>query len=87
MVYLRVTVTLSLTFDLVFNNRVLSISPMLFDLGIPNSVCDCILVWQSVIISSMVTVTLTYFLELSCQENISFIEAGLSLVYGCIFEW
>ena len=86
MYYLRVTVTLSLTFDLVFfYNRVLSIFPILFDLGIPNLVCDCILVWQSV--SSMVTVTMTYFLELYYQEHISYIEVGFPLVYGCIFEW
>ena len=41
-------VTVILTSDLVENNRVLGIFPILFELGIPNLVCNCILGWQSV---------------------------------------
>ena len=37
---------MTLTSDLIFR---IIISPILFELGIPNSVCGCILGWQSVI--------------------------------------
>ena len=56
------------------NNHVWSISRILFELGIPNLVCGCILGWHKVSFCSLrVTVTLTYFLESSCQEHISYI--------------
>ena len=41
-------VTLTLISDLVLEYHVLSISPISFELGIPNLVCGCILEWQSV---------------------------------------
>ena len=44
MYHFRVTVTLTLTSDLVFkNNLVHSISLILFEVGISNLVCGCIL--------------------------------------------
>ena len=39
--------------------RVWSISPIFFEVGIPNLVCGCILGWQSVAYHFWVTVTLT----------------------------
>ena len=39
--------------------RVRCISPIFFEVGIPNLVCGCILVWQSVAYHFRVTVTLT----------------------------
>ena len=64
--HFRVTVTL--TSDLVFivikcpsvrPLRVRCISPIFFEVGIPNLVCGCILGWQSVAYYFGVTVTLT----------------------------
>ena len=50
MYYLRVTVALNLRSDLVFvyNDHVRSISLILFEVGIPNLVSECILGWRSV---------------------------------------
>ena len=53
--HFRVTVTLILTADLVFivvkcpsvPHRVRYISPIFFEVGIPNLVCGCILGWRS----------------------------------------
>ena len=57
---LGVIVTLSLTFDLVFsNNYIWSISLILFEVGIPNLVCECILEWRIVPFHFPVTLTLT----------------------------
>ena len=39
--------------------RVRSISPIFFEVGIPNLVCGCILGWRSVTYHFRVTVTLT----------------------------
>ena len=39
--------------------RVRSISPIFFEVGIPNLVCGCILGWRSVASHFQVTVTLT----------------------------
>ena len=41
------------------NNCVRSISLILFDIGIPILVCECILGWRSVLYHLWVTVTLT----------------------------
>ena len=58
MFYLWVTVTLNLTSDLVF--RIKSGAYLiLFEVGIPNLVCECILGWRSVPSHIWVTVTLT----------------------------
>ena len=68
-----VTVTLTLTSDLVFIVitmsvrpecpsvllRVRCISPIFFEVGIPNLMCEYILGWQSVVYHFPVTVTLT----------------------------
>ena len=62
-----VTVTLTLTSDLVFivikcpsvPLRVWCISPIFFEVGIPNLVCGCIFGWRSVAFHFWVTVTLT----------------------------
>ena len=47
-----VTVTLNLTSDLVSRNCIVSgaylLSPIFFEIGIPNFVCKCILEWRSV---------------------------------------
>ena len=62
----QVTVTLTLTSDLVFIEitmsvplRVRCISPIFFEVGILNLMCGCILGWQSVGYHFQVTVTLT----------------------------
>ena len=68
--HFRVTVTLTLTSDLVFivitmsvrpsvPLRVRCISPIFFEVGIPNLMCGCILGWRSVVYYFRVTVTLT----------------------------
>ena len=86
--HFRVTVTLTLTSDLVFivvtmsvrlsvSLRVRCISPIFFEVGIPNSMCGCILGWRSVAYHFWVTVTLTLTSDLvfrkSCLEHISYI--------------
>ena len=87
-------VTLTLTSDLVFrvivSNHIIS-SHILFELGIPNLVCGCIVGWQSVMyqvlghcdldLFSRIIVSgvyLLYYLRLESQIN---------LVYVCIFGW
>ena len=57
------------------NNCVRSISLILFEIGIPILVCECILGWWSVLYHLWVTVTLTSHLVFrkSCQEHISYI--------------
>ena len=87
-------VTLTLTSDLVFrvivSNHIIS-SHILFELGIPNLVCGCIVGWQSVmyqvlghcdldLFSGIIVsgVYLLYYLRLESQIN---------LVYVCIFGW
>ena len=65
--HFRVTVTLTLTSDLVFMVikcpsvplRVRCISPIFFEVGIPNLMCGCILGWRSVTYHFWFTVTLT----------------------------
>ena len=61
---------------------------MLFEVGIPNSVCVCILVWQNVVYHVWVTVTLTSDLVLRIivsGASLIFSEIGIpNLVCGCI---
>ena len=60
MLHLRVTVSLSLTFDLVFRIIIFwSITLLLFEVGIPNLECECILEWWIVPFHFLVIVTLT----------------------------
>ena len=58
--YLQVTVILNLTSDLVF--RIIMSGEYLlyiFEVGIPNLMCECILRWKSVLAPFLVTVILT----------------------------
>ena len=66
-----VTVTLNLTSDLVSRNC--CISPIFFEIGIPNLVCKCILGYLSVTNHFRVTVTLTSDLVFKnyCVQSIS----------------
>ena len=71
------------------NNRVRSISHILFEVGISNLVCVCILGWQSVGYHPWVTVTLTSDLvSRNCIESGAypiFFEVGVpNLVCECI---
>ena len=77
--------------------RVRCISSMFFEVGIPNLVCGCILVWRSVSYHFQVTVTLTLTsdlvfivitmsipLHVPCISPICF-EVGIpNLMCGCI---
>ena len=65
------TVTLNLTSDLVSRNR--CISPIFFEIGIPNLVCKCILGCLSVTNYFCVTVILTSDLVFKnyCVQSIS----------------
>ena len=86
--HFRVTVTLTLTSDLVFivitmsvrpsaPLRVRCISPIFFEVGIPNLICGCILGWQSVAYYFRVTVTLT----LTSDLVVRIIVSGAYLLY------
>ena len=57
--------------------RVRSISPILFEVGIPNLVCECILGWRSVVCHFLVTVTLTLTSDLVFR----IIMSGAYLLY------
>ena len=68
--HFRVTVTLTLTSDFVYivvtmsvrmsvPLRVQCISPIFFEVGIPNLMCGCILGWRSVAYHFPITMTLT----------------------------
>ena len=60
MYHLMVSVILNLTFDLVFlKNYIWGISLLLFEVGIPNLVCECIFEWRIVPFHFPVTGTLT----------------------------
>ena len=79
------------------------ISPIFFEVGIPNLVCGCILKWGSVIYHFRVSVTLTSDLVFivitmsvcpsvrpaSCPVHISYILWGKipNLMCGCILGW
>ena len=80
MFHFRVTVTLTLTSDLVFRkNRVHSISLILFEVGISNLVCRCILGCRSVAYHNWVTVTLNLTSDLVSRN---YIESGAYLLYS-----
>ena len=68
--------TVTLTWPSFYNNCVRSISLILFEIGIPNLVCECILGWLSVLCHLRVTVTLTSDLVL-----IIIIVSGAYLFY------
>ena len=78
-------VTVTLTSDLVFivvncpsvPLRVWCISPIFFEVGIPNLVCGCILGWRSVAYHFWVTVTLTLTSDLVFRIIVS----GAYLLY------
>ena len=85
--HFRVTVTLTLTSDLViivitmsvrlsrFGDR--SISPIFLEVGIPNLICGCILGWRSVAYHFLVTVILTLTSDLVFRIIVS----GAYLLY------
>ena len=64
---------------------------MIFEVGIPNLVCGCILGWPSFAYTLWVTVTLNFdlVLEYPCSEHFFILyELGiLHLVCGCILGW
>ena len=68
--------------------RVRSISPIFFEVGIPNLVCEYILGWRSVAYHFPVTVTLTsdlFFRIIVSGAYLILFEVGISnLVCGCI---
>ena len=78
-----------------YNKRVRSISLILFEVGISNLVCGCILGWQSVTYQNWVTVTLNLTSDpvswklhwVWCISPI-FFEIGIpNLVCKCILGW
>ena len=64
--------------------RVRCISPILFEVGIPNLVCGCILGWQSVAYQFRVTLTLTSDLVLRIIVTRAYQVEILNLVCVCI---
>ena len=68
--------------------RVRAISPIFFEVGIPNLVCGYILGWRSVAYHFRVTVTLTsdlVFRIIKSGASLILFEVGISnLVCGCI---
>ena len=88
----RVTMTVTLTSDLVFivitmsvrpsvTLRVRCISPIFFEVGIPNLMCGCILGWRSVAYHFQVTVTLTP------DQVFIIIVSGAYLLYYLRYEF
>ena len=75
MFHFPVTVTLTLTSDLVFR-KILSIA---FEVGISNLVCGCILGCRSVAYHNWVTVTLNLTSDLVSRNCI---ESGAYLLYS-----
>ena len=71
--------------------RVRSISPIFFEVGIPNLVCGYILRWRSVAYYFRVTVTLAsdlVFRIIVSRAYLILFEVGISnLVCGCILGW
>ena len=87
MYHLQITVTL--TSDLMSR---ISITSILFEVGIPNLVCGCILGWLSVAYHFLVTVTLTsdlFFRIIMLRAFFSILfELGIpNLVCGCNSGW
>ena len=71
-------VTMTLTSDLVFRIIVSGAYLILFEVGISNFVCGCILAWQSVAYNNLVTVTLNLTSDLVSRN---WIESGAYLLY------
>ena len=65
----RVTVTLTLTSDLVFRIIVSGAYLILFEVGISNLVCGCILGWRSVAYHNWVTATLNLTSDLVSRKQ------------------
>ena len=73
-------VTVTLTSDLVFkNNRVRSISLILFEVGISNLVCGCILRGLSVTYHNWVTVTLDLTSDIVLETALSLVHISYIL--------
>ena len=65
--------------------RVRCISPIFFEVGIPNLVCGCILGWRSVVYHFRVTVTLTsdlVFIVITMSARPSRFVSGAYLLYS-----
>ena len=65
--------------------RVQCISPIFFEVGIPNLVCGCILGWRSVVYHFWVTVTLTsdlVFIVITMSVRPSRFVSGAYLLYS-----
>ena len=84
--------TLNLTSDLV--SRIWYISPIFFEIGIPNLVCKCILGCLSVTNYFLVTVTLTSdpVFKNYCVQSISAILFDVGIKFGVVIplgmaEW
>ena len=77
--HFQVTVTLTLTSDLVFRIGMSGEYLILFEVGISNLVCGCILGWQSVAYHNWVTVTLNLTSDLVSRNCI---ESGAYLPYS-----
>ena len=67
-----------------YNNRVRSISLILFEVGISNLVCGCILGWRSVAYQNWVTVTLNLTSDLVSRNCI---ESRTYLLYSVRWEF
>ena len=92
MSHIQFRVTVTLTCDLVLRIFcVQSISLILFEKGIPNLVCECILEWLSVLYHLRVTVTLTSDLILIIIVSGAYLllfEIEIpNLVCECILGW
>ena len=74
-----VTVTLNLTYELFFIIIVSVAYLILFEVGISNLVCECILGWESVAYHNWVTVTLNLT---SDQISRNCIVSGAYLLYS-----
>ena len=73
-------------------NCVRSTSLILFEIGIPKLMCECILGWWNATYHFWVTLTLTSDLDFrkNCVQSISLIlfKVGIpNLVCGCNFGW
>ena len=74
-----VTVTLTLTSDLLFRIIMSRAYLILFEVGISNLVCECILGWERVVYHNWVTVTLNLTYDL-ISRNCN--ESGTYLLYS-----
>ena len=80
MFHFQVTVTLTLTADLVFRKIVSIAYLILFEVGISNLVCGCILGCRSVVYHNWITVTLNLTSDLvsrNCIESYAYLLYSL----------